>query len=614
MDSADSGSRAGLADYRHGGAGRAGNLDGNCGNLVNRRPRDRRSPGSHPHFSLPGDQLSAALRNSCLPECTRLAVRAEDEPERDSLPGCLLGAYCERLAVAAAAAQRRLAVGYYNDTQHRNHDDLPIRREEENREWRGRLESYDWASLLFIENADSGLALVKESHKCVNQRGIDTGAFLVKPDSVTVTGLALTPPDYGGGLWLRTDRWRPAWATWSLLYDGSAEERQLAVKRFDRLRYPFRPERDMFITANTWGSGGAGEGSRSAANQENILREIASCADLGIELLQIDDGWQCEPGAARPFEVDWTPNPRRFPDGWRPVRQAAADTGLRLGLWAPWRVDADSLIRNYREGGFRRFKLDFINLHSRDDLDALLDKVGALIDGTDRNVGINWDATEENARLGYYFGREHGNIYLENRENGPPDSKLTRLCHIRYTPRLVLRDAWHLAHYVNLNQIQLAIQNIDRVVADFSNCREYSHDYCFAIAMMAVPLFFQETHYLDDNARRQLRPIIATYKRHRQAINAGLVFPVGDQPDDASWTGFQSHDADDNSGYLLLFREVYNRQPRHRLPMHQTKSRTICFTDTGDGETWSADADHSGAVEFSLPEAASYRLLHYAFA
>ncbi len=542
---------------------------------------------------------------------TRVSVRSEVDVNRDELPSYLLGSYGERLNVAAAETARRVAIGYYNDTQHRNHDDLPILRQEVRDQWHDRLETFDWASLLFLERDGAGLGLVKESHKCVNQQGLDTGAFMVKRDSVTVTGLALTPPSYGGSFWLREDRWQTGWATWSVLYDGTEPGRQLAVKQFDRLRYPFRPQRDLYIGANTWGSGGAGNGSRRAATQANVLREIASCADLGIELLQIDDGWQCEPDAEKPFDVDWSPNATRFPDGWKVVREAAAAAGVRMGLWAPWSVDARALIRNYHEGGFRRIKLDFIGLNKRDDLDKLMEKVNTLIAATDRLVGINWDATEEGPRLGYYFGREHGNIYLENRENGPTDSKLARLCHIRYTPRLVLRDAWQLSHYLNLNQIQLTIQNIDRVVGDFSNCREYTHDYCFAIAMMAVPLFFQETHYLDASARQQLRPTIATYKKHRDAINQGFVMPVGDEPDDHAWTGFQSHRQEQAGGYLLLFREVYNSSDQSEIKLHFVEGKRIRFTDASSGESWTATASPEGAVAFTQPKPATYRLLEY---
>ncbi len=544
---------------------------------------------------------------------TRLSVRSETEPERDRVPGYLLGAYGERLCLSAACCDRT-AAGYYNDTQHRNHDDLPLLKTETTSGVIPRREVYDWASVLFLENDRDGLALVKESHKCVNQQGIDTGAFMVKEDSVTVTGLGLTAANYAGGFWLRADRWRHCWATWSLLYhDAGFVARQLAVKRFDRARYPFRPKRDMVIAANTWGSGGAGEGSRAAATEDNLLREIASCADLGIELLQIDDGWQCPPGADHPFEVDWMgPSPEKFPSGWSGVRTAASRTGVKLSLWAPWTVNAAALARNQHEAGFRRFKLDFINLNSKDDLDKLMGKVDELLARTDPGIGINWDATEVNARLGYYFGREHGNIYLENRENGPQGRPFKSHSHIRYTPRLVLRDAWHLAHYMNLNQIQITIQNIDRVVPDLSNCREYSHDYCFAIAMMAVPLFFQETHYLDEAARRQLRPVVATYKLHREAINAGFVFPIGDEPDDHSWTGFQAHDFDAGTGYLLLFRESRNQAEKQSIRLHAVNGQPMRFSDTdNDGTEWTACPDANGAFEFTIAEPASFRLLKY---
>jgi hypothetical protein len=451
----------------------------------------------------------------------------------------------------------------------------------------------------------------------VNQEGVDTGAFVVAERGVEVTGLGLTPAHYGGGFWAdNVDHWRECWATWVVLYsqaDADALEtaRQLAIKRMDRVRFPFRPERDRLIMANTWGSGGAGEGARSAAAQGNVLRELESAADLGIEIVQIDDGWQAEPDDPHPHDADrdWRPDPTRWPDGWAKLRRAADRLGIRLGLWFPWFVETDKIAWNLEHGGFRRIKLDFMSLSSRHDIERLTDKVHALVDRFGPEFGVNWDATENAPRMGYYFGRDHANVYLENRENGPPPLK--RLNHVRYTPRLVLRDAWHLAHYMNLNQIQLSVQNRDRVVADLTNCREYPHDYGFAITMMGVPLFFQLTQLYDEAAREQLRPIIALYKAHRDALLGGYVFPVGDEPCDRAWCGFQCHSPEDDAGYLTVFREAHNKEQEARLALHFARRRTVALTDLRSGGTTSQQAGPEGEIELRLDAAPAFGFYAY---
>ncbi len=549
---------------------------------------------------------------------TQLALKPVRCFDKADLPSYLGGGRTVSLCLSRAA-ERIFAAGYFNDTQHRNYDHTPLL---ETRDWEGSVLkkplSVEWANLVAVERGGKGLALVKESHKCVNQTGIETGGFVVARERLEVTGLGLTPVHYGGGFWAdNLDHWRECWATWIVLYDdtgtGSLEaQRQLAVKRMDRARFPFRPKRDELVMANTWGSGGAGEGSREAAEESRVLAELHSAADLGIEVVQIDDGWQAEPGELLPTvsDKDWRPSATRWPEGWEPARREAQRLGLGLGLWFPWYVDIEKIAWNIEQGGFRRIKLDFMSLRSRHDLEGIASKVRDLVARFGVELGINWDATEESARMGYYFGREYGNIYLANRPNGPSPS----LClnHVPYIPRLMLRDAWHLAHYMNLNQIQFTVQNIDRVNSNVSNCREYTHAYCFAIAMMGVPLFFQETKFLSEAARAELRPLIAIFKRHREVLHAGFAMPIGAEPDDASWTGFQSHDPETESGCLLLFREVYSKAEHQVVCLHFLAGHAIEIEDTLSLEKWVGHVAADGCIVFHMPEPASFRLLRYA--
>jgi hypothetical protein len=484
------------------------------------------------------------------------------ERERPAAPSYLGGSWGESLCLnLPAEGCERLAAGYYNDTQHRNNDDTPLLLEERALGRLGVREIYDRANLLRLTTPSSGLSLVKESHQCANQPGIDTGAFLLESGRVRVTGIGVSHRD-----WALDETTTFGWPSWVLTHGPEPSAASLAVKRFDRLRFPVKPERDYFVMANTWGSRGAGAPSRSAATEENLLRELESCAELGIDVLQCDDGWQCPPGDPdRPFDVDWLPDVERFPRGWGPVRDRARELGVKLGLWAPWFADFDALRQNVEEGEFAYLKLDFVNLSDKATLDSLLDRARRLIENAPGDLRVNWDVTENAARVGYFVGREFGSIYLENRETGDPP--LRRLVHIRYTPRLTLRDAWQLSHHLNLNQFQVTVQNKDMVVPDLSNCREYSHAYNAAIPLMALPIYFQETHFLSEEAREQIRPILAAWHEQVERMHRGYVFPLGSEPNDHSWTGFQAHDPTDGSGYVLLFREIYNTEQSAELPL-----------------------------------------------
>jgi hypothetical protein len=540
---------------------------------------------------------------------TQLALQGLRSFEGDEIPSYIGGSYAEKIGTDIESCIRT-AVGYYNDCQHRNRDETAILREtrQSGPATEGRREVYDWANLLCLDRKGSGLALVKESHKCVNQSGVDTGEFVLDADGVRVTGLGLTPHSYEKRmLWLQPDRFRPAWANWCVLYHGGSEQRQLAVKRFDRLRFLPRPEADLRIRANTWGSRPAGAPARAAAVATNVRRELESCADLGIDILAIDDGWQCDPqGLSVTGDHGWRPHPARFPGGWREVAELAARLGIELGLWIPGSASAEDMIRNLDEGGFTMFKIDFTNLPTPDSVEDLMEKARQLAEHDDRQVRLSWDVTENAPRLGYFFGRQYGNLYPANRKAKEP-----RIFHVAYIPRLVLRDAWHLARYVNLGQIEISIQNVDCVDPLRSNAAEYGHAYCTALALMGLPVFFQETHFYSAGARDRIRPLLALQRTQRDLLGRGFVFPIGDEPCDATWCGFQCHDPERKEGLLTVFRELHAPEDEKELRLHFMGDRThLEIEEPLTGGIWTERVGN-GAMSVRIPDAPGFRILRY---
>ena len=542
---------------------------------------------------------------------TRISLKALREFGKEDIVSYTGGSYTEKLNLANLPEKRK-ACGYYNDTQHRNRDETPILFSETAAGplKQGRMEICDRASFLSLEQAGRGLAVLKESHKCANQNGVDTGGFVVYPDRILSTGLGLTPCHYEpSSLWLQQQRFRDCWAHWSLLYTGGESGMQMAIKEFDRLRFCPDPLRIAGSRANTWGTRTAGDEARSAAEEKNVLKEIRACADLGIDSLAIDDGWQYDiRGSSETEEISWDPDPERFPGGWHTVRDAAKKNGVKLELWMPGSIGLDHMLRNIDRGGFTGLKLDFLNLSTKDKIEDIIEKAERITEHTHGSVTISWDCTENAPRLGYFFGREYGTIYPENRK---PTHNVPRIRHVTYVPRLVFRDAWHLAHYIHLCQIEIPIQNIDRIDPGDSNAAEYSHAYCTAIAFMGLPLFFQEVHFYDDNARSQIRSILSLYREHRDRIAQGIVFPVGDEPCDSAWSGFQSHSINTGTGYLTLFRELLSQEPEHALQLHCLGKTTLEIKDLISGDTYTAETDAEGKAEFTISRPGDFRILKY---
>ena len=563
-----------------------------------------------------------------------------------------------RLPIAAAANTTRLYAGYFADTQNRNLRETPLLHEEtyttpiepttrERIGWAsfvvlqsmsentgtpdptvsqtdmgaqasrlpseqqaGRLRSHVPTdiphSALRIPHSE-GLILLKESHKCINSYGCDTGDFTLDATSLTNTGLGLEAKD------IVPTKYTPGWANWTILYTGTADAAAdaaaaaaaIAIKKFDRTRFPLTGP--LKLMSNFWGSSTSGKPSpHYAAREENILKEIATGADLGVEVVQIDDGWQ-----GLTFD-HWRPVPYLdaakkypvYPEGWKNVRAAAAKAGLELGLWAAEQCPLADLKRNYDEGDFRYFKIDFAHMNDRPRIDALTGKARQLILHTGHKAIINWDLTEIVPRVGVYYGREYGNLFLENRR---PNSPLQ----VTYIPYLVLRDAWHIAKYVNLNKVQIDIQNRNLIPAKLSNARQYDQAYLTAIALMSSPLIFGETQKFDASARAQMRPLIAAWKKEKAALARGYVHPIGSEPDDASWTGFQNHIEGTADGHLLLFRELNNKENSSALALKDCANKTLRLTDLLTGETRDAPADAQGRVTFTMDKPGDYRFYKY---
>lgn len=554
---------------------------------------------------------------------TRISLAPEKpfDPVKDAdiLPTFLGWSYSEQIAADLKSASIN-ATGLYSDTQHRNFDHLPLLRSEPVAvPGEKQFKTVDWANLLSLQVNDEGLTLVKESPKCVNTPHVDTGEFVIEPNAVSVTGLGISDVSYASSTFWSFSDGLSCWANWIILHEGKESFRQLAIKRFDRARFPFRVERDGMVMANTWGSGGAfvvqgREGAPAATSEARLLSEIESCADLGIDLLQIDHGWNFPPESqvASKSKNPWKPDQERLPNGWKPIREAAELNSIHLGLWFSFTAaleDSESILENVRALDLRRLKLDFMTLHTVDDVDRFRRTLESLSVKLPEGTAINWDVTEGVPRVGYFYAREFGNLFLSNRENGP--GPMRQGSHVQFTPRLQLRDTWQLAHVMNLNQLQITVQDKDATPTDYSNASAYPHDYSLAIALMGIPLFFQETQFLTEESRNAQRRILKIYRDVRNAIWSHYVFPIGDEPNDFSCCGFQSIDESLESGFITLFREIHSPEDIKDIPLHFVGGRTVTFTDLLTGETFDCVAAADSSCTFKLSAPGNYRWLTY---
>ena len=332
----------------------------------------------------------------------------------------------------------------------------------------------------------------------------------------------------------------------------------------DYYRHAKKP-RPLITMSNTWGDCNSQDRVCSAF----IKREVDAAAEIGIDIVQIDDGWQegyRMPGTAngqgrRTFlDPFWELVDERFPEGMKHVTDYAAAKGVQIGLWfAPdtdndyERFDRDVAVlkKAYDEWGARFFKLDMYWVTSDAQRDRFLDLLRAIYSFGD-DVAVQLDITR-NGRMNYLCGRQFGTVFVENRYTKTANS----------FPHRILRNLWMVSHYVPASKFQFELINpeLNRESyrpGDPFQPSLFDMDYMFAAVMLSNPLIWMEMQFLPENRRAELKRIIPVWKEHRGVLARADVMPVGEKPSGRSFPGFFISENGEQK-YLLLFREVTDK-------------------------------------------------------
>ena len=327
-----------------------------------------------------------------------------------------------------------------------------------------------------------------------------------------------------------------------------------------------------FIMSNTWG-----DRSRDmAVCEEFLLREIACADEMGVDIVQIDDGWQKGRSANSAtvtngvwnggfWESDpefWTPDPEKFPNGFRPLCTAAYERGIALGLWfspdarndyANWKRDTDVILGFYRAYGIRHFKLDGMNITSKTGEKNFLRMCFRLMMESEGRIAFQMDITND-LRPGWFYEKQLGTLFVENRYTDWGN----------YYPHNTLRNLWQTAKYIPAQKLLFEVLNLRRN-ADRYLCENgtpdplapqgYDPDYVFASVMVSNPLIWCEMQHLSAEDRQSLSGIIAIYKKYRDDFLD--VIPAGACPDGFALTGFYIRGAEHD--YYIGLRELSER-------------------------------------------------------
>jgi alpha-galactosidase len=385
--------------------------------------------------------------------------------------------------------------------------------------------------------------------------------------------------------------------------DGSVG-RTRALQQFQRSRRPASTShRTPRFLSNTWGD----RSRDSRIRADFIAKEVEAGARLGVEVVQIDDGWQTGISsnsarakgqgvwegfwASRPDF--WKPDPEKFPGGLQPLVNLATARGVEIGLWfapdsvhdfAHWEKDAACLIAFHREHGIRHFKIDSVHAPTALAHGNLGRFFATVLRETGNAVVFDLDVTAS-LRPGYFGALGTGPLFVENRYTD---------WH-RYWPHQTLRNLWQLAWWVDPGRLRMEFLNNARNTAKYPNdplapaC--YAPDALFATVLFSNPLGWFEVSNLPAGYIETVAPLVQVWKKMRGDLFDGTIIPLGSAPDGYTWTGFASLAADGASVLVLAFREL-NPAPtcRFAVPGFAGREGVKCERLAGQGSVGWHDA------------------------
>jgi len=327
------------------------------------------------------------------------------------------------------------------------------------------------------------------------------------------------------------------------------------------------PRKALFCMSNTWGD----RSQDMAVCESFMLREIERAKQMGVDIIQIDDGWQLgvtanslrkKGGVWEGYYADnsdfWAVNPERFPSGLKTVVDKAHEYGIEFGLWfSPdsskdfenYPKDVATLMNLYNTYGIRYFKLDGVKIRNKLCEMRFIKLLQELTNLTKGDMRFNLDVTAED-RFGYMYMSQFGTLFVENRYTD----------FTNYFPHNTFKNLWNLAHVIPTRRLQMELLNTRRNTKNYESVlfapNTYSPDYLFATVMVANPLFWMEMSNLDDDYAETLAKISNVYKKYKQEIFNSRVIPIGDMPNGMAFSGYACENKLEKTYNLILFREA----------------------------------------------------------
>ena len=365
-------------------------------------------------------------------------------------------------------------------------------------------------------------------------------------------------------------------------------------------------------------------------DEARMLATAQAAADLGLEYFVIDAGWF---DGGFPHGVgNWTIDKTKFHNGLGPISDFVREHGMKFGLWfEPERVDPDTrLAREHPEWVYGRL----LDLGNKDAQDWVID----LIDSFAREYHIEW--------IRYDFNTDP---LSEWEKLDTPDTRgLAQIRHMmglyRVLDEIIARQPTLLIEGCSSGGRRIDLETIARSHTFWKS--DHTRDVAVLRCQATGGNLYLPGNYLNLNLLFPAKPYeyhslfagplgfgikfaelspedLETVKRHVEqyrAIRRYLLedyYPLFEQDlGEATWAGWQFHDAGDGSGVVIVIRKPGSPYSAATLALHGIDSTrqydlTDIVTDDKSSVTGQVLAQN---FEVRLEQAPVSRVWHYTVA
>ncbi len=355
-----------------------------------------------------------------------------------------------------------------------------------------------------------------------------------------------------------------------------------------KFRFARRP-----VLINNW------EATYFDFDADAIVSIAQKAADLGVEMLVLDDGWFGKRDDDNSGLGDWYVNQRKLPGGLDPLIGRIKDLGLRFGLWVePEMISEDSdLYRAHpdwaltlpgRDPAMGRNQL-VLDLGRPEVADYLLGRLTDLLERHDIDY-IKWDMnrnmsdvysralppdrqgeTAHRYMLGVYrlletLTTRFPDVLFEGCAGGGGRFDAGMLC---YFPQIWCSDDTDAVERLDIQYGTSFGYPVSAMGAHVSACPNHQTGrttplWTRAVVAMAGTFGYElDPHRLSAEECGEVRRQIETFKKYYDVIHNGAYYRLSDPARQRRWAGWQFVTETESLVSLVLTRPEANARPLH---------------------------------------------------